>query len=85
MLMAAVYCLGVTEVVGIRRQMRNPVLYAIERGQIDVLRFFVEKLGVNVKLCLRDPSHTEEKRQLDYKWQQGLSKCFGLVLAIKHH
>ena len=62
MLMAAVYCLGITEVVGIRRQMRNPVLYAIERGQIDILKFFVEKLGVNIKLCLRDPSHTEEKR-----------------------
>jgi hypothetical protein len=82
--MAAVYCQNITEVVGIRRQMWNPVLYAIERGHLDVLKFFVEKLGVNIKLCLKDPSQTEEKQYFDFQWQQGLSKCFAIRLAIKN-
>jgi hypothetical protein len=48
-LMAAVYCQDIEEVVGIREHLWNPVLYAMANGHLPILKFFVDLLDVNVK------------------------------------
>ena len=117
MVMALVYHLKVSEVVGIRgyknflikfeeayklkngpntgnksetdnyneehKIMWNPVLFAIERGHLDILRFLVETIKINIKLCLRDPVHTDEQSEIVPIWQYGQAKCFAIIICIK--
>jgi hypothetical protein len=62
-------------------------LYAIQGGHLEILRFFAEVVGVNVNLCLKDPSQAEDEHWLGHSEidiRQGTTKCFGFLLAIKN-
>ena len=74
-LQAACERLGIKEVVGIRgvttvdinlfglkqnTKMWNPLLFAVVFKKPHILKYLVETIKVNAKLCLRDPVHSGE-------------------------
>lgn len=61
--------------------MWNPLLYACVYKHLDIIKYFIEELYVNAKLCLRDPFYSGEYDQVSPTYEVR-SKCFAVLVAI---
>lgn len=41
-------------------KMWNPLMYALVLKKHDIMKYLIEQVKVNAKLCLRDPVHSGE-------------------------
>ena len=96
MLIAAVYSLKILEVVGIRgyhkqyfspiktyyqKEKWNPVIFSIESGNLQILKFFAEVLKVNMNVSLCNPVYSAEEQPVHLHHEE--STCFGILVAIR--
>ena len=76
---ACIERLNIKEVVGIRgvtqyevtlfnikqnTKMWSPLLFAVVYKRLHMVKFLVEDVGVNAKLCLRDPAYSGEHSEV---------------------
>lgn len=61
--------------------MWNPVLFAMASGNLSIVKYFVEHVKVNAKLCLRDPVHAGEWSEVSPAYETR-SKCFSVLVSI---
>jgi hypothetical protein len=61
--------------------MWNPLIYAVVFKHLDIVKFLIDHVKVNAKLCLRDPVHSGETVQVSPQYEVR-SKCFAVLVAV---
>ena len=61
--------------------MWNPLLYAVVFKHLHIVKYFIEEIKVNAKLCLRDPVHSGESSEVSPTYEVR-SKCFSVLVAM---
>lgn len=61
------------------REEFNPLLFAIQFGNLQIIRFFIEFMKVNAQLSLRLPI---KRQDIGHKWHKEDSRCFALLVCI---
>ena len=56
-------------------------MYALVFKHLSVMRYLIETIRVNAKLCLRDPAHSGEYSEVSPQYEVR-SKCFAVRVAI---
>lgn len=56
-------------------------MYALAFKKLPVMRYLIETVNVNAKLCLRDPAHSGEYSEVSPSYEVR-SKCFAVLVAI---
>lgn len=62
-------------------KMWNPLLFALAFKQLHIVKYFIEDLHVNAKLCLRDPFYSGENDQVSPTYEVR-SKCFAVLVSM---
>ena len=63
--------------------MWNPMLYALVFKKLSIVRYLIEGVKANAKLCLRDPAHSGEYSEVSPQYEVR-SKCFAVLVAIEN-
>lgn len=62
-------------------KMWNPLLYAVVFRRLHMVKYLVEDIRVNAKLCLRDPAYSGEHSEVSPQYELR-SKCFSVLIAL---
>jgi hypothetical protein len=61
--------------------MWNPLLYALVFKHLNIVRYLIEEVKVNAKLCLRDPIHSGESSEVSPTFKER-SKVFSILVVF---